>query len=139
MSKGSMTIILHSGDLDKAMAAFIVANGAAAKGMDVTVFATFWGLRLARKGAQRKAKLSRMNMGGLGTMMIRRMMRKGNVASLEELISDAKELGVRMVACEMTMSLMGVAKEDLLPEFSEIGGVGTYLDAAREGQVNLFV
>ncbi|MCI0497346.1 MAG: DsrE/DsrF/DrsH-like family protein [Thermoplasmata archaeon] len=139
MSERSMTMILHSGDMDKAMAAFIVANGAAAKGMDVTIFATFWGLRLVRKGKPAKARLSRMNMGGMGAMMIRRMMRKGNVAPLEELIRDASELGVRMVACEMTMGLMGVKKEDLMPEFSEIGGVGTYLDAAREGNINLFV
>ncbi len=139
MSERSMTMILHSGDMDKAMAAFIVANGAAAKGMDVTIFATFWGLRLVRKGKPAKARLSRMNMGGMGAMMIRRMMRKGNVAPLEELIRDASELGVRMVACEMKMSLMGFKKEDLMPEFSEIGGVGTYLDAAREGNINLFV
>jgi peroxiredoxin family protein len=135
----SMTMIVHSGDLDKTMAAFIVATGAAAKGTKVTMFFTFWGLNLVKKGGARKAKLSRMHMGGLGTAMIKKLMRKNNVAPLEELISDASELGIRLVACEMTMGLMNVAKEDLLSEANEIGGVGTYLDAAAEASVNLFV
>lgn len=139
MTEKSMTIILHSGDLDKAMAAFILATGAAAKGMKVTMFFTFWGLNVMKKGGAGKTKLSRMHMGGLGTSMIKKVMRKNNVAPLDELISDSKELGVRMVACEMTMSLMNVPKESLVPEITEIGGVGTYLDAAAEGNVNLFV
>jgi len=134
-----MTIILHSGDLDRAMAAFIIASGAAAKGMDVTMFFTFWGLNVLKKGGARRAKLSRMNMSGLGTMMIRNLMRKHNVAPLENLITDCSELGVRMVACEMTMDLMNVSRDALVPEVTEVGGVGTYLDAAAEGHVNLFI
>jgi len=135
----SMTIILHSGDLDKAMAAFILASGAAAKGMDVTMFFTFWGLKVMKKGGAKSTKLSKMNMGGLGTAMIKKKMAEHNVAPLEELISDCCELGVRLVACEMTMDLMNVPREMLIPEVTEIGGVGTYLDAASEGHVNLFI
>ena len=135
----SMTIIMHSGDLDKAMAGFILATGAAAKGIDTTMFFTFWGLMVVKKGGPGKAKLSKMNMGGLGTSMMKKVMKKKNVATLEELIKDAKELGVRLIACEMTMDLMGVAKENLMPEVTEIGGVGTYLDAASKSDINLFI
>ena len=135
----SMSIILHSNDLDKAMAAFILAAGAAAKGMNVTMFFTFWGLFIIKKGGADKSKLSKMNMGGLGTKMMKGVMKKKNVAPLAELISDCKELDVRFVACEMTMDLMNVPKDQLVPEVTEIGGVGTYLDAASEGNVNLFI
>ena len=139
MAAKSMTIILHSGDFDKAMAAFILASGAAAKGVDVTMFFTFWGLNVMTKGGAGKSKLSKMNFLGLGKAMIKKKMTENNVASLEELISDAAELGTRLVACEMTMDLMGVPKEKLLKEVTEIGGVGTYMDAALEGHVNLFI
>ena len=135
----SMTMIVHSGDLDKAMAAMIVANGAAAKGIDVTMFFTFWGLNLMAKGGAEKTKLSRMHMMGLGTSMIKGRMKKHNVAPLDELIADAADLGVHMVACEMTMELMGTPKEKLRKEVAEVGGVGTYLDAASKSHVNLFV
>jgi peroxiredoxin family protein len=135
----NLTMILHSGDLDKAMAAFIVAAGAAAKGMGVTIFFTFWGLNIVKKGGIQKAKLSKMNMGGLGTAMMKKIMRKNNVAPLDELIADCNDLGVRLVACEMTMGIMNVPKEQLVSEVTEIGGVGTYLDAASESNVTLFV
>ena len=92
-----------------------------------------------KKGGAEKSKLSRMHMGGLGTSMIKSMMKKHNVAPLRELIADSKELDVRLVACEMTMDLMGVPKEDLIPEVKEVGGVGTYLDAASKGHANLFI
>lgn len=134
-----MTIVMHSGDLDKAMAAFILAAGAAAKGMNVTMFFTFWGLGVMKKGGADKSKLSKMNMGGLGSKMMKDVMKKNNVAALTELISDCKELGVRYVACEMTMELMNIPKELLISEVAEVGGVGTYLDAASEGNVNLFI
>ena len=135
----SMTLVLHSGDLDKAIAAMILATGAAAKGMKVTIFFTFWGLNIVKKEGAKKAKLSRMHMMGMGTAMIKSMMKKHNVAPLTELIADARELDIRLVACDMTMDLMGLPKEKLIPEVTEIGGVGTYLDAASEGHVNLFV
>ena len=139
MDKKSMTIIMHSNNLDKALAGFIVATGAAAKGIDTTIFFTFWGLNLIKKGGSKKAKLSAMNMAGLGKMMIKKKMEKNNVASLEELIKDAKDLGVKIVACEMTMSLMNVPKDSLIPEVNEIGGVGTYLDNASKSNINLFI
>ena len=139
MEKKSMTMIMHSNNLDKALAGFIVATGAAAKGIETTIFFTFWGLNLIKKGGSYKAKLSTMNMAGLGKMMIKKKMEKNNVASLEELIKDAKELGVKVVACEMTMSLMNVPKDSLIPEVNEIGGVGTYLDNASKSNINLFI
>ena len=135
----SMTIILHSGDLDKALAGFIVATGAAAKGIKTTIFFTFWGLNIIKKDGASKAKLSKMNMLGLGKMMIKKMMKKKNIAALEELIKDAKDLGVKLVACEMTMDLMNIPKEEIISEVSEIGGVGTYLDAASKSHINPFI
>ena len=135
----SMTIILHSGDLDKALAGFIVATGAAAKGIKTTIFFTFWGLNIIKKDGASKAKLSKMNMLGLGKMMIKKMMKKKNIAALEELIKDAKDLGVKLVACEMTMDLMDIPKGELISEVSEIGGVGTYLDAASKSYINMFI
>jgi peroxiredoxin family protein len=138
-NKKSMTMIVHSGNLDNALAGFILATGAAAKGIETTMFFTFWGLNLIKKGGSEKAKLSKMNMAGLGKMMIKKRMDKNNVAQLKELIKDAKELGVRIIACEMTMDLMNVPKESLIPEVTEIGGVGTYLDNASKSNINLFI
>jgi len=131
-----MTIVMHSDDLDKAMATFILATGAAAKGMDVTIFFTFWGLQLMKKGGSEKSKLSKMKMF---TGMMKKVMKKHNVATLDELIKDSGDLGVRMVACEMTMGIMNVPKEVLRPEVTEIGGVGTYLDSASKSNITLFV
>jgi len=135
----SMTIILHSGELDKALAAFIIATGAAAKGVKTTMFFSFWGLNIIKKEGATKAKLSNMNMAGLGKMMIKKKMKEKNVAPLEELIKDSKELGVKLIACEMTMDLMNVTKDMLISEVTEIGGVGTYLDDALKSDVNLFI
>jgi peroxiredoxin family protein len=137
--KKSMTIIIHSDELDKALAGFSIATGAAAKGIDTTIFFTFWGLNLLKKGGANKAKLSKMNFAGLGKMMIKKKMKEKNVASLEELIKDANELGVKMIACEMTMDLMEIKKDTLISEVIDIGGVGTYLDAASNSRINLFI
>ena len=152
------TMILFSGDLDKAMASMIIANGAVAMGNEVTVFFTFWGLNLLRKpkkirvkkgfmdrmfgmmmprGAN-KAKLSKMNMGGLGTRMMKGTMRKKNVSSLHELMKSARELGVKFIACTMSMDVMGIQKEELLDGL-EYAGVATYLGEADEGTINLFI
>ena len=139
VEKKSMTIILHSGDLDKALAAFILSTGAVAKGIKTTMFFTFWGLNILKKGGAKSAQLSKMNMAGLGKMMITRTMKKKNVASLEELITDAEELGVKLIACEMTMDLMNISYENLIPQVTEIGGVGSYLDSASESKINLFI
>lgn len=132
-----MTIIVLSDEMDKAYPALILASGAAAAGMEVTMFFTFWGLNLLKKGGFAKAKLSKMNMLGLGKSMIKKRMAKINVASLEKLLADSKELGAKIIACEMTMSVFGVTKESLIPEVDELAGVGTYLRDAKEANINL--
>ncbi|MGZ7441610.1 FAD-dependent oxidoreductase [Paenibacillus sp. TH7-28] len=152
------TMVVFSGDLDKAIASFIIANGAAASGKKVTLFFTFWGLNILRKPEKvpvnksfigrmfsammprgsRKLTLSRMNMMGMGAKMIRGVMRKGNVSSLEELMDTAARQGVEIVACQMSMDLMGIAKEELI-DGVKIGGVGYYLGKADQSGINLFV
>jgi peroxiredoxin family protein/rhodanese-related sulfurtransferase/TusA-related sulfurtransferase len=152
------TIVVFSGDFDKAMAAFIIANGAASMGSEVTMFFTFWGLNILRRpeavkvrknlvermfgwmmprGADRLA-LSKMNMGGMGLAMIKGIMQKKNVASLPALIESAQRAGVHLVACSMSMDLMGIHHEELIDGVEE-GGVAMYLDHAEAGTVNLFI
>lgn len=152
------TMIVFDGDLDKAIAAFIIANGAAAMDRKVTMFFTFWGLNILRRdnkvdlqktfvekmfGAMmprgsRKLKLSNMNMMGMGGKMIRGLMGQKNVSSLEELIRSAIASGVRVVACQMSMDLMGIRKEELI-DGVELGGVATFLGAAETSDTNLFI
>jgi NADPH-dependent 2,4-dienoyl-CoA reductase/sulfur reductase-like enzyme/peroxiredoxin family protein/TusA-related sulfurtransferase/rhodanese-related sulfurtransferase len=152
------TIVVFSGDFDKAMAAFIIANGAAAMGSRVTMFFTFWGLNLLRKAAAvpvqktfiekmfgwmmprgaEKATLSNMNMGGMGKAMIQMIMRQKNVASISELITSARKAGVRMVACSMSMDLMGIKEEELI-DGVEQGGVAMYLNQTDKAGTNLFI
>lgn len=152
------TIIVFSGDLDKVLASFIIANGAAAMGRKVTMFFTFWGLTVLRKSEKqrvektfiesmfgrmlpkgsKKLKLSRMNMGGIGTRMMKRIMNDKNVDSLEDLITKAIKSGVKVVACTMSMDVMGIKKEELI-DGVELGGVGAYLGDAEESNVNLFI
>jgi len=152
------TLVVFSDSFDKAMAAFIIANGAAAMDSDVTMFFTFWGLNLLRRSqpvqvrktfiermfgwmmprGAGKATLSKMNMVGIGTAMIKGIMRKKNVLSLPELIAAAKKAGVRLVACNMTMDLMGIKREELIDGVEE-GGVAMYLDRAGSANVNLFI
>jgi len=134
------TIILHSGDMDKVYSALIIGNGALAMGMDVTIYCTFWGLQRLQKGGLEKGPLSKMHMLGLGKWMIRRRMRRSGVASLEKLMTDFKELGGKIVACEMTMEIMGVRKEDLREDWiDEYGAVGTYIQEARNSAITLFI
>jgi peroxiredoxin family protein/TusA-related sulfurtransferase/rhodanese-related sulfurtransferase len=143
-ARNDKTFVVFSGDLDKTIAAFIMANGAAAMGRRVTMFFTFWGLNILRRpekvpvvkglvermfGAMmprgtHRLGLSRMNMGGLGARMIRGVMREKGVSSLEELIDSARAHGVRLVACQMSMDIMGIRKEELL-DGVELGGVST--------------
>lgn len=158
VSSKNKTLVVFSGDFDKAMAAFIIANGAAATGGKVTMFFTFWGLNLLRKaqavttkknliermfgwmmprGAERTS-LSKMNMAGMGTLMIKSIMKKKNVSSLTELIESARKSGVRLVACSMSMDLMGIKKEELIDGVDE-GGVAAYLSQAEQSGVNLFI
>jgi NADPH-dependent 2,4-dienoyl-CoA reductase/sulfur reductase-like enzyme/peroxiredoxin family protein/TusA-related sulfurtransferase/rhodanese-related sulfurtransferase len=152
------TIIVFSGDLDKVLASFIIANGAAAMGRPVTMFFTFWGLTALRKSEKqpvrkslvesmfgfmlprgsKKLKLSKMNMGGMGTAMMKKIMNDKNVDSLETLIQKAMKSGVKIVACTMSMDVMGIRAEELI-DGVELGGVGAYLGDAEESNVNLFI
>jgi len=152
------TIIVFDGDLDKVLASFIIANGALAMGRPVTMFFTFWGLTALRKSRKfpikknvmekmfgmmlprgpQKLKLSKMNMGGMGTAMMKGIMKDKNIDSLEELIKKAMDAGVKMIACSMSMDVMGIREEELI-DGVEIGGVGTYLGEAEEANVNLFI
>ncbi|BCB03868.1 DsrE/DsrF/DrsH-like family protein [Bacillus sp. KH172YL63] len=151
-------IILFSGDYDKAMAAYIIANGAAAYDHEVTIFHTFWGLNALRKeemvpvkkgfmekmfgkmmpkGAD-KLGLSNMNFMGMGPKMIKGVMKKHNAMPLPDLIDMAKEQDIKLVACTMTMDLLGLHKDELLEEI-EYAGVAAYLADAENGNVNLFI
>ena len=134
------TIIMHSGDMDKLYSALIVGNGALAMGMDVSIYFTFWGLQRLQKGGLEKGPLSKMHLLGLGKWMIKRRMKKANVASLEKLMADFKELGGKIIACEMTMEIMGISREDLREDWiDEYGAVGTYIQEARESAITLFL
>jgi peroxiredoxin family protein len=154
-----VTIVLLSGDLDRAMAAFIIATGAAAMGMKVTMFFTFWGLNtIRRKGASSSAKdwlrrmfgvlnkggaeqlpLSRFHFGGLGTRMMQKVMKQNKMPGVPELMETAMDLGVRFIACTTTMGLMGITKETLIDGIDQFAGVTTYLAEAKQGSVNLFI
>jgi peroxiredoxin family protein len=134
------TIIVHSGDMDKITSALIIANGALSMGMEASLYFTFWGLLRLKKGGLEKGPLSKMNILGLGKMMISSRMKKNNVASLERLITDFKELGGKIIACEMTMELMGVKRKDLREDLiDEYGAVGTYIQEARDSSITLFI
>ena len=152
------TFVVFSGDLDKTIAAFIMANGAAAMGRKVTMFFTFWGLNILRRPEKvsvvksfvekmfgvmmprgtKKLGLSRMNMGGAGAKMIRWIMKEKGISSLEELIDSAKAHGVRIVACQMSMDIMGIHKEELL-DGVELGGVSTFLGSGEQSDMSLFI
>ncbi|CEA14373.1 MULTISPECIES: DsrE/DsrF/DrsH-like family protein [Methanobacterium] len=137
---GKTTIIVHSGDMDKIYSALIVANGALSMGMDASLYFTFWGLERLKKDGLDKGPLSKMNMLGLGRKMIKNRMEKANVVSLEKLIQDYKELGGKIIACEMTMEIMGVKKGELRQELiDEYGAVGTYIQEARDSKITLFI
>jgi len=158
VQKDNKTLVVFSGDFDKALASFIIANGAAAMGKKVTMFFTFWGLNILRKhekvsvskgfmdkmfgfmmprGAKR-LKLSKMNMFGMGTKMMKMVMKNKNVSSLDELIKSAIDSGIEIVACQMSMDVMGLKKEELI-DGVKVGGVGYYLGEAEDSNVNLFI
>ena len=156
--KDGQTMVVFSGDLDKAIASFIIANGAATMGKKVTMFFTFWGLNVLRKPEKvktpkniiekafgmmmprgsKKLGLSRMNMGGMGAKMIRGVMKNKNIQSLEELMEAAIQSGVEIVACTMSMDVMGIKKEELIDGIT-YGGVGYYLGQADDSNINLFI
>lgn len=152
------TLIVFSDDLDKALASFVIANGAVSTGRKVTMFFTFWGLNVIKKRQKpavskdifgkmfgwmlpadsSKLKLSKMNMGGAGSWMMRLIMKQKRIDSLESLIAQAVESGVEMIACTMSMDVMGVQKEELMDNVT-LGGVAAYLERAEEANVNLFI
>ena len=152
------TLIVFSDDLDKALATFVLANGAATTGQKVTMFFTFWGLNVIKKQHKPtvtkdifgkmfgwmlpthsgKLKLSKMNMGGAGSWMMRLIMKRKRIDSLESLIQQAIDNGVEMIACTMSMDVMGVQKEELMDNVT-LGGVASYLERAEEANVNLFI
>jgi peroxiredoxin family protein len=135
-----ITIIAHSGDMDKIYSALIVANGALAMGMEATIFFTFWGLQRLKKGSLEKGPLSKMNLLGLGKWMVKQRMKKANVASLEKMLQDFKELGGKIMACDMTMEIMGIRPEDLRQDLiDEYCAVGSYIQKARSSKVTLFI
>ncbi|MBL3645071.1 DsrE/DsrF/DrsH-like family protein [Peribacillus frigoritolerans] len=156
--KKRTTIILFSGDYDKAMAAYIIANGAAAYDHEVTIFHTFWGLNALRKNepvafkkgflekmfakmmprGSDKMGLSNMNFAGMGPKMIKHVMKKHNAMPLPNLIELAQEQEIKLIACTMTMDLLGLQQEELLDGI-EYAGVAAYLAEAEDGNVNLFI
>lgn len=151
-------MVVFSGDLDKTIAAFIIASGAAAMGKKVTMFFTFWGLNVLRKEdapyvakdglesmfsmmmpkGTRKLPLSKMNMGGMGAKMIRHVMKQKNVESLESLMQGAIQAGVKLIACTMSMDIMGIKREELIDGI-DYAGVASYLGDAEDAGLNLFI
>lgn len=158
IAKDNKTLIVFSDDLDRALASFVIANGAAATGKKVSIFFTFWGLNVIKKekkpavrkdfmgkmfgmmlpSSSKKLGLSQMNMGGIGSKMMRSIMRNKNVDSLESLMQQALDNGVEFIACSMSMDVMGIKKEELIDNIT-IGGVAAYLDRAENANVNLFI
>lgn len=155
--KEKMTVILFSGELDKAIAAFTLATTAAASGMEVSIFFTFWGLNVLKKNTFALSKsqnfiqkifnilspktlpLSKLNMFGLGPWIMQKMIRKTKMASLEDLMRLAKELGVKYIACTTSCSFFGLDKDALIRDVNEFAGASTYLAEALNAKINLFI
>ncbi|OGP40408.1 MAG: hypothetical protein A2022_02850 [Deltaproteobacteria bacterium GWF2_42_12] len=158
-NKGSVTLVLFSGDLDKAIAAFVISTAAASMGMAVNIFFTFWGLNVIKKkgglikgqnwmqkmlnvmnyGHAKKLAISKMNMLGMGPAMLKVMMSQKKVPSLQEFIQMAHQMGVKFYPCEMSMTVMGLKKEDFIDECQDVIGAVSYLSIAKESNVNLFI
>ncbi len=139
-TSGKATLIVHSGEMDKIYSALIIGNGALSMGMDVSMYFTFWGLERLKKGQLEEGPLSRKNFMGIGKKMIQRKMEDANVASLEDLLQDFVDLGGKILACDMTMDIMGVDKEDLREEvITDYCAVGTYIKEAKESDITLFI
>lgn len=152
------TMVIFSGDLDKAIASFIIATGSAAMGSEVTMFFTFWGLNVLRKSEKvpvkktflenmfgrmmprgpEKLGISKMNMGGFGAKMMKFIMRKKKIATLQELMETARELDVKIIACAMSMDVLGITEAELIDGI-EYAGVATYLAEADQSKLNLFI
>ncbi|MGH9445328.1 MAG: DsrE/DsrF/DrsH-like family protein [Terriglobia bacterium] len=157
VAEDRVALVVFSGDLDRALAAFIIATGAAAMGQQVSMFFTFWGLSVLKKDSQLAGKtlfqkmmdlmspgsskslpVSKMNYFGMGAKMLRSMMKQKNINSLEEMISLARELGVRMIACEMSRDLMGIKESELVAGL-ECGGVASFLADSLKARTSLFI
>ncbi|MBI1910544.1 MAG: DsrE/DsrF/DrsH-like family protein [Deltaproteobacteria bacterium] len=154
-----VTIVLFSGEMDKAIASFVIATAAASMGMQVNIFFTFWGLNVIKKegglikgqnwmqkmlnmmnyGHAKKLALSKMNMAGMGPAMMKIMMTQKKVPSLQEFIKMAHALGVKFYPCEMSMSVMGLKQEDFIDECKEVIGAVSYLSIAKDSNINLFI
>jgi peroxiredoxin family protein len=152
-----LSMVVFSGDMDKVMAAFIIATGAAASGMEVTMFFTFWGLKAIQDGKMTGRSLfgrmlgvmnrggidaigpSRLNMGGMGRWMFKKMMKKQNVMPLAELRQLAIDMGVKILACQMSMDVMEIDRRQLIPEVADVAGVAAFIEAASQSQATLFV
>lgn len=157
--KEKMTLILFSGEMDKALAAFNIAIGGATSGMDVTIFFTFWGLNVIKKneggieskgimrkmlnwmnrGGAKRLPLSKFHMGGMGKSMMLALMKDINFPEVDELIKTAKEFGVKFIACTTTIGMMGIGKDAFIPEVDDYAGVATYIAEARNSKINLFI
>lgn len=157
--KERVTLVVFSGELDKALAAFNIAIGAASMGMEVSMFFTFWGLNVIKRnegsikskgimrrmlnfmnrGGSKRLHLSKFHMLGMGTWMMKQLMKDVNFPQLDELMAMAKGMGVKFIACTTSMGLMGISKEAFIPEVDSFAGVATYLAEAKEGKVNLFI
>ncbi len=151
------TIVVFSGDMDKVFAAFIIATGAAASGMDTTMFFTFWGLKaiqkgnptgqgflgkmigLMNRGGIERIGPSRFNFGGVGRGLFKKMMKDKNVVGLSELLETAIDLDVKLYACKMSMDVMEITQEDLIDEVDGLMGVAGYINEASESEVTLFI
>ncbi|MBZ5697885.1 MAG: DsrE/DsrF/DrsH-like family protein [Acidobacteriia bacterium] len=157
VAEDRVALVVFSGDLDRVLAAFIIATGAAAMGQQVSMFFTFWGLSVLKKdnqvsgktlfqkmmalmspGSSKSLPVSKMNYFGVGAKMLRSMMKDKNVSSLEEMISLARELGVRMIACEMSRDVMGIKESELVAGL-ECGGVASFLADSLKSRTSLFI
>ena len=154
-----VTIVLFSGEMDRALAAFTIANTAAAMGKEVTMFFTFWGLNVIKRpggarggkgwmrkmlnwmnsGNARRLPLSRFNFLGMGPWMMKRLMSEQRMQPLEEMLQQAKQLGVKFIACTTSIGLMGLSEGDFIPEVQSFAGAATYLGEAGQAGVNLFI
>lgn len=153
------SIVLFSDELDKACAAFTIANAAAASGMEVTLFFSCWGVNILKKkgvlfsgdglfiklmnfltrGGAAKLPLSRFNFWGLGGWLMRRRMKAKGIQSIPEMIADAKELGVKLIVCDNPMAIMGLKREELIAEVDDIVGAASYINEASSAQITLFI
>ncbi|MFC2040580.1 DsrE/DsrF/DrsH-like family protein [Chloroflexota bacterium] len=157
--KEKFTLVLFSGDLDKALAAFMMATTAASMNMEVTMFFTFWGLNILKKdrggikskgimrkmlnlinrGGSSRLTLSKFNMMGLGTWMMKKLMKDVNMPTIEEFIKMAEEMGVKMIPCSTSCGVMGIPEEGFRPEAMGIAGAAYFINEARESKVTVFV